>query len=78
MHGKGIWISRNGDRYEGGYFEGFRNGNGVYFSQLGEIHEVKFLNKNQNDYSIEKMRIQKYIPEESRMVFNESEVGLRS
>jgi TPR repeat protein len=42
--GYGNYFFSNGDKYEGHFFEGFKNGNGKYSWKSGDIYEGNFVN----------------------------------
>jgi hypothetical protein len=44
MHGFGKWVSENGDKYEGNFINGKKEGNGVYSWKNGKKYEGEFIN----------------------------------
>lgn len=49
-NGKGTAVYNNGDRYEGEFINGLREGTGVYYWSDGEKFEGQFINNKRNGY----------------------------
>ena len=42
-HGRGVYVSANGDRYEGEYRDGMEHGRGVYVWANGDRYEGEYI-----------------------------------